>query len=187
MTRVILAVSGSSGAGKTRLIEALAHARPDALRLHFDDYVSLGNDVAEIKAWLAAGADPDAIRSPRLAKDLAKLARAPLVILEEPFGKARREIAGFVTHAVHIEVPPEVALARRLLRAIRDEFEPGDPALVASLEGQLAAFLAIGREAYAAADRAARSCADLIVDGLQPSGTIAAAVLAAIEIAGEKP
>lgn len=186
MTPVILAVSGSSGAGKTQLVEALARARPDALLLHFDDYVSLGNDVAEIKAWLAAGADPDAIRSPRLAEDLAGLARERLVILEEPFGKARQEIAGFVTHAVHIDVPPEIALARRMLRAIRDEFAPGDPALVASLEGQLAVFLAIGREAYAAADRAARSCADLIVDGLQPVGALAAEILDAIE-SGEKP
>lgn len=183
----VVAVSGTSGAGKSTIIEGLAARLGEATRLHFDEYLVLGNDVGEIVAWLAEGADPDRVETPELAADLARLVAgqpvarpgggaairpAPFIIIEEPFGRARREIAPLIDFAVHLDVPLEIALGRRLLRAIHAlpiADPPGGHAeLVADIEGQLLAFLAIGREAYLAADRAARGAADLVLDGLQP-------------------
>ncbi|GJD51396.1 hypothetical protein OPKNFCMD_4150 [Methylobacterium crusticola] len=195
---LVVAVSGVSGAGKSTLVGALAD-RLGAARLHFDAYLTLGNDPAAIAAWLAGGVDPDRIETPGLVADLARLRAARdagpagvgqdagppggagpggVVLLEEPFGRARRALAPMIDLSVHLDLPPEVALARRLLRAI--EAGAGAPGLVRDLEAQLRAFLGGGRDVYAAADRAARAGADLVLDALAPPPALVARVVAAV-------
>ncbi|HYH19571.1 MAG TPA: hypothetical protein VD995_13225 [Azospirillum sp.] len=208
---LVVAVSGPSGAGKSSLIEALAARLGDAARLHFDHYVTLGNDVGEITAWLEAGGDPDRVATPRLASDLRRLidggwierphdgshdgfhdgshdgphgrtriGPAGFVILEEPFGRSRAEVGALIDFAVHIDVPPDVALARRTLRLIAARPTMGDAAVLGEVEGQLRAFLAAGREAYLAADRAARAASDLVLDGMRPVDALVEELLSAI-------
>jgi uridine kinase len=183
----VVAVSGTSGAGKSTLITQAASRLVSATRLHLDDYIILGNDVEEITDWLERGGDPNGLTTPRLVADLRQLiggravitprnARlvnpASVIIVEEPFGRSRREMAPLIDLAVHLEVPPEVALGRRVLRAI--QAHAGSPLgggyadLVADIAGQLQAFLAIGRKAYQAAERSARGAADAVLDGLRP-------------------
>jgi len=178
----VVSVSGTSGAGKSSLIEKAAARLASAATLHFDDYVTLGNDIAEIKAWVDGGADLDAITTPGLAENLRQLraraairlpgsgrriAPADIVILEEPFGRSRRELSALIDFAVFIETPADVALARRLVREIGAGRE--EPArLIGALDLQLKAYLAAGRDAYLAASRAARDSADLVLDGMRP-------------------
>lgn len=192
---LVVAVSGPSGAGKSSLIEAVATRLGRIARLHFDDYVTLGNDIGTIAAWLEDGADPNRVATPRLADDLRRLAdgggtdgtgdRAPagpvdVVILEEPFGRSRDEVGPLIDMAVHIDVPPDLALARRILRLLGERRDRGDAAVLDDAEGQLRAFLAVGRAAYQAADRAARAAADLMLDGTLPVEALAEALLSAI-------
>ncbi|CAO3439381.1 hypothetical protein [Azospirillum doebereinerae] len=192
---LVVAVSGPSGAGKSSLIEAAASRLGNAARLHFDHYITLGNDIGEITAWLEAGGDPNGIMTPRLADDLRRLigggwierlhdrtriGPAGLVIVEEPFGRSRAEIGGLIDVAVHIDVPSDVALARRTLRLVGDRSVLGDAAVLAEVDGQLRAFLAVGRDAYRAADRAARAAADLVLDGMQPVDALAETLLSVI-------
>jgi len=194
----VLAVSGTSGAGKSTLIAETASRLGGATRLHFDDYIVLGTDIAEITAWLEGGCDPNWLTTPRLVADLRQLIAgkaitrpndsrlvhpAPVIILEEPFGRARREIAPLIDFAVHIDVPPDVALGRRILRDIQTQAESGQvshAALLRDISGQLQSFLAVGRHAYRAAERSARESADLVLDGLRPADELAAQVLAQI-------
>jgi len=191
----VVAVSGTSGAGKTSLIERMAAHLDNAARLHFDHYLILGNDIGAIAAWLEGGGEPNAVATPQFAADLNRLRRrepirlphdqsligpADFVILEEPFGRSRREMAPMIDLAVHLEVPQDIALARRLLRTVGLRPEMGDAGLIAEIEEQLRAFLSGGRDVYLAADRAARGSADLVFDGLRPVGELVGDLLAAI-------
>jgi uridine kinase len=191
----VVAVSGISGVGKTSLIERTAERLGNAARLHFDHYTSLGNDIGDIAAWLAAGVDPNVVVTPRFAADLDRLRRresvqppdnpglvgpADFVVLEEPFGRSRDAMAPMIDLAVHIEIPHDIAMARRLLRTVRRREQMGDDGLIADLEEQLCAFLAGGREIYQALDLKARTGADLVLNGLRPVDALADDVVAAI-------
>jgi uridine kinase len=187
----VIAVSGTSGAGKSSVVANTAVLLTSAARLHFDDYVTLGNDIAQIRAWIDAGANPDEIKTPVLALDLRALISgepirppnaghmvqpADYILLEEPFGRSRLELASLIDLTVHIDVPPDVALARRIIREIAAQ-QNGAEQLVGEIEGQLRAFLAIGRDAYLAAARAARQSADIVLDGMLPVDELAATIV----------
>jgi uridine kinase len=191
----VIAVSGTSGGGKTTLVGRTAALLEDAVRLHFDDYLILGNDPLDIRAWLEAGADPDELKTPRLASDLSKLSSgetvrlpgeggviepAEFILLEEPFGKSRREVSPYIDLAAHLELPPDIALARRIVRAIEEQEWPGQEQLLAHIRHDLKTYLLAGRESYEAADRAARDSADIVLDGLRPADELAAELVAEI-------
>lgn len=191
----VIAVSGISGVGKTSLIERMADRLGNAARLHFDHYVMLGNDIGDIAAWLEAGVDPNAVETPQFAADLELLRRrqsvrlpkdhgvvdpADFVILEEPFGRSRDVMAPMIDLAVHIAIPHDVAMARRLLRTVGLRPQMGDPGLIDELEEQLRAFLAGGRDIYLALDIQAQAGADLVLDGLRPVEALADDLMAAI-------
>ncbi|GAA0331083.1 hypothetical protein GCM10009087_46560 [Sphingomonas oligophenolica] len=195
----VMAVSGTSGSGKSTVIDRLVDHLGTATRLHFDDYIVLGNDVDEIGAWLESGADPNWVKTPRLVQDLSGLAAggpiarpegavlhpAPFIILEEPFGRARDEIAPLIHLAVHLDVPLDVALSRRILRAIREQGEAEAAThaeLVTDIEGQMRAFLGGGRDAYRAIDRSAQQAADLVLDGLLPVDDLVRLILSEMEL-----
>ena len=111
--------------------------------------------------------DPNAVETPQFAADLERLRRrqsvrlpqdhgsvepADFVILEEPFGRSRDVMAPMIDLAVHIAIPHDVAMARRLLRTVGLRPQMGDPGLIDELEEQLRAFLAGGRDIYLALD-----------------------------------
>jgi uridine kinase len=177
------------------LIERMADRLGNAARLHFDHYVMLGNDIGDIAAWLEAGVDPNAVETPQFAADLERLRRrqsvqlpqdhgsvepADFVILEEPFGRSRDVMAPMIDLAVHIAIPHDVAMARRLLRTVGLRPQMGDPGLIDELEEQLRAFLAGGRDIYLALDIQAQAGADLVLDGLRPVEALADDLMAAI-------
>lgn len=191
----VVAVSGTSGGGKTTLVSAVASLLKNAARLHFDDYVAVNNDPAEIRAWLDAGADPDEFKTPQLPVDLRRIlsgeavrlaggvvVEAPeVILLEEPFGRARGELAALIDFAAHLRVPPDVALARRLLRSIESREPHRREELLDYIHRELRVYLAAGREAYVAAERAAERAADLVLDGLRPPDDLAAELFEAIQ------
>jgi uridine kinase len=204
MMGIVVAVSGTSGAGKSTLMRHLAELQGGAALMHFDDYIELGTDAGDIRQWVAAGAPADAIQTPRLADDLAALrsnravhppgrnapvAPAGLILLEEPFGRARSAIAPLIDLALHLELPPDIALARRSLRRARAYPGPDSPDPIAAnwhaetledLVAQFQAYLGPQRQAYRLAEAQAKALADVILDGLQPLPDLAAQAQRAI-------
>jgi uridine kinase len=183
----VVVVSGTSGGGKTALVDKAATLLQNAIRLYFDDYISVSNNPVDIRGWLETGANPDAFKTPQLVIDLRKLisgefiglpndrgfvAPAAFILVEDPFGRSRTEMAPLIDFAAYLDVPEDVALARRIIRGIEERKLPPEE-LLAHICLDLKTYLAAGREAYAAAGHAAKNSADLVLDGLRSLDVLA--------------
>jgi uridine kinase len=115
----VVAVTGVSGAGKSSVIRRSIELLGEGAALYFDDYRESSVYPADLKDWVARGADVNEFKTPHFSADLRRMRaelEADLIFVEEPFGKMRREMAGLIELAIYIEVPPDILLARRLLR-----------------------------------------------------------------------
>ena len=187
----VVAVSGMSGAGKTRVVRRAVEILGNAAALHFDDYISVSTYPPDLQQWLAEGADVDVWRTPRLSDDIRALRAgkaivlpesgvvvepAEVLVLEEPFGKMRREMAGLIDLAVHIDVPIDVMLARRLLRRLSEEREQYGESLLDQLRSDLEHHVASGRLLQARGAVVARDAADVVLEGTLSIDELARAV-----------
>ncbi len=126
----VIAVSAISGGGKTTLVNKLAD-KMNATRLFFDDYFMDKHYPQDIPKWLADGADLNEWECPELTDALRKLKAGEAIkhphtdeeilpndyiIFEEPTGKQRDELADLIDYLIVIDTPPEISLARRILR-----------------------------------------------------------------------
>jgi len=196
MTPFIIAVAGMPGAGKSTLICNAVQALGDADSLQFDDYTR-GSDYPNIPQWVAGGCDPNQWVSPGLGEHLALLKHGlkvhtpntdrvveprKFMFLEEPFGRARAAIAAYVDMAVAIDLPIDVALARRLLRDINT------PDMTSSaqkardhVDSYCRRFLFESRrELILAGQRWALQNCDLVLDGTKPMAALTAELLTAL-------
>lgn len=198
---LVVSVSGTSGSGKSTLVRGLAAslgatAHRAVGAMFFDDYAAV-SDLPEndLHGWLARGGDPDEWRTDRLAADLGALRHGEsvpaldgsstcgpfdVVVLEEPFGRSRKAMAPMIDLALHVDLPLQLALARRLRR----DFVPKDGEVPADRADQLRAYLAmyldIGGAVYAFVDRLARDSTDVVLDGLTGREDLLTAALAEV-------
>jgi len=176
----VVAVSGISGAGKTSVIRRASELLESAVGLYFDDYAAASTYPPDLKEWVERGANVDEWQTPQLAADLRALREGPnvVVLVEEPFGKLRREMAGLIDLAIHLEVPADVLLARRLMRKIEEQRD--SETLIARLEDDLRHHLGAGRKLDALGSNAAAKAADVVVDATMSIDEIAERVVAEI-------
>jgi uridine kinase len=148
-------------------------------------YRTVADWTCEYGRWVAGGSRPDQFISiTRLVNDLRSLRDgrtvvspatdrviepAPWIILEEPWGRQRSEISSLIDAVVHIDVPLDISLARRIVRDAQRGYDP-----IEFLRAHLTEPL---HEIYLQQQRGAES-ADVIVDGRRPvTETLAATVL----------
>ena len=191
----VIAVSGPSGAGKSTTIRNLVARIGDAIALYFDDYEA-SSTYPDMAQWLANGADPNQFQAPQLSADLRVLRAgdaitlphngqvaqpARVIVLEEPFGRERAEIADLIDFVVCIDLPLEIALARKLLRMLGFFLAEQTPdAFAKHLQFFLPWYIESGRDLYRAVQqRVLRNC-DLIADGMLPPDALADAIDQAI-------
>ncbi len=126
----VVAVAAPIGGGKTSLVTAIADGLHDAAIVRFDHYEKLTEQsVDHLIQWMKNGADADAFRFPGLGRDLEKLKRGesivdPLtnvkvpskkyIIFEMPLGKEHKETAEYIDLLLWVEIPLDMALARKL-------------------------------------------------------------------------
>jgi uridine kinase len=185
-----IVISGTSGAGKTSLVRKTAELMGDASCLHFDDYSCVSVYPTDLAAWMAAGADPDEWRTPQFAADLRALREGraislpkgkgvvqpqPYIMVEEPFGRSRREIAPSIDYVVYLDLPLDVAMLRKIRRETESYIGVFDePSLSHWLTDFCARYLEGPlRETYLAANEKARAGADLVLDALRPLDELA--------------
>ena len=176
----VVAVSGISGAGKTSVIRRAVDILGDAAAVYFDDYVASSTYPPDLKDWVERGANVDEWKTPVMAAELRKLREDPaaVILVEEPFGKLRREMSGLIDLAVHVNVPANVLLARRLMRRIEEGRDVAE--LIDRLHLDLKQHLSLGRELDALGSAAARGAAHVVVDGTKSVNEIAEEVVAEI-------
>lgn len=124
----VVAISGVSGAGKSTLVQSVVERLGNAVPLCFDDYESVSTYPPDLERWVVAGGDPDCWRTPQFAGGLLALRHgkaiylpdgrrvepAPVIVVEEPFGRERAEMARLIDFVVLIETPLEIALMQKL-------------------------------------------------------------------------
>jgi uridine kinase len=176
-----IAVSGPSGSGKSTLTKQLRDKLVDAVAFHFDDYASTNQYPEDFVKWLEKGADPKWVQNSNFNKDLAELIqgrsiRLPnqqmidskkYIVVEEPFGRGREGMAELIDFVVCIDIPLEVALARRVLREVQwTDSPPGET--LKNIEEYLSQYLTIVRNLYEAINSKVMAECDFMVSGLEP-------------------
>lgn len=203
----VIAVSSISGGGKTTLVNAVARAL-NATSLFFDDYASVSSYPSDLKKWVENGADVNEWKTPRFSQDLATLRRgtsitsitdgaevlpAPFIVIEEPMGRERSEMAPLIDFAAVIDTPPEIALARRLLRdigqiplenleeATKEELVRGSVQLITYLRDYLHGYLNATRDLYISVQEAAKVSCDIVLDGALSVDEMTQALVSAVK------
>lgn len=194
----VIAIGGPSGSGKSSVVNRTARLLGDAVTLFFDDYASVSTYPNDIGAWIRDGANPNEWKTPRFAMDLIALRQgqpiappggalrreaARYIVVEEPFGRERQEMREAIDLVAIVDLPLEVALARRIRRNIQPALE--DSAASAECLRSLGQFLDAYldrqiREAYMVINRIALATCDVILDGLKPIDELAEQVAQAV-------
>lgn len=177
---VIVAVSGPTGAGKSALAQALLAELGDAQAIYMDDYERMTREpLGQVARWAERGADFDELEVPRLAEELWRLkngSAARYVVFETQFGRAHRATGALIDFSIWIDVPLEVALARKV-KAFTAEALADEPARtrerLQSLEGYLAAYLTLVRRLLLIQAEKVRPQADLVLDGAADPASLA--------------
>ena len=209
----VIAIAGASGCGKTTLVKAVAERLGDAACLFFDDWA---DDPPDFDMWgrqRPLELDYNRWKTPEFAQALATLRGgkavelpqlspsvgidrnritepAAHIVVEEPFGRLRDEMAQLVDFVVFIDAPLHIALARRLQRqlatAVRaaDADAEGAAKTLRSAATMFTGFLDFytdwGHSAYEEQCRLLRGSVDLVIDGMRGVDELSAEICRAV-------
>lgn len=189
----VITISGVSGSGKSSTVREVAKLLGDGSCFHFDEYGEAMQQPEDGPQWIAQGADLTAFVLPQFGHDVQKLRDgeviltptgrrvepASFLVIEEPFGDGRTDMTGLVDFRVCIDLPMEIALARRVLDAV-ERWSGGAEQRLKWIEGYLKTYLYEGmREVYIAINERVKESCDLVLDGALPVEENAQAVVAA--------
>ena len=186
MARVI-AVSAPIGGGKSSLSLALCQALGAASVVAFDSYERMTErPIHQIQLWLEAGAPLSAVPIPGLAADLTALRQgrsvrdplsgaavepAPFLLLDGQFGRQHPELQPLVDFQVWIDIPADLALARKLRQYAATMGQ--EPGFAAWLDTYLENYQQVVRALLERQRETLGAHADLVVDGTLPSQVLA--------------
>lgn len=168
----LIGFSGISGAGKTTLTRNLG-VMLNATTLFWDDYDEISSSPDDYVKWYEESQDYRAWVYNDLAKTLQSLKEGkklkcpatqqelkptPFIIVDAPLGRKHIETSQFIDLCIHIDVPLDIALARRLLRDFKDK-ETSKESLLADVDF----YLNYSRKLFAS--EAVKTYADFVIDG----------------------
>jgi uridine kinase len=196
----VIAISGASGVGKTTLAQKVADMLGDAVVLRFDDYQPVATWPADLAKWAEEGKQLDAWEIPQLLDDLKALRNrqaislpagqgevkpAKFVVLEEPSGRVRAGLREVVDFVVLVEVPLEIALARKVVEYLSFCLKELPPEkLPEAMQGLIKYYsqYALHREYYLTLIERVRQDCQLVLDGTQTIDELASEVLDALNL-----
>jgi uridine kinase len=137
----VIVVAGGMASGKTTLVKKLAEKLENAATLIFDQYDRYAIWPQDMDKWIQEGADPNQVTVPKMIEDLRKLLEgkeidhpnenrkitpSKYILIEDPFGLEREEIAQYADLLLFVDIPPDVSIVRLVRRSIGmkdEEFE----------------------------------------------------------------
>jgi uridine kinase len=195
----VIAISGAAGAGKTALVRKVANLLDDAVALYFDDYKFVANYPTDIAKWIEQGKDLDAWDIPQLFDDLKALRGGKaislpaekgevrptkFIVLEEPSGRERTGMRELIDFVVLLDLPLEIALARKVVEDLRrclTEVPPDKLAKAVQRGVDYFSLYPLAREYYLTiVERVSKDC-DLILDGKRPTDELAQEIVAVVK------
>ncbi len=207
----VVAIGGISGAGKTVIVNKVAEMLgEEAVTFFYDNYPN--ETPSDSYKWHKEGLDLNLIKTPEFIEDLrllksGKAVKPPMnregrdrggvvepatfIVVEEPFARARKEVSGLIDLAVYINVPFEIALARKWFREFpsyandlkeRGEFNYDN--FMDFINREMFLYLVNRRDEYVSChNQALRNC-DLVLDGMKSIEALAEEVVKEVRAKG---
>jgi uridine kinase len=188
----VIVVAGGMASGKTTLVKKLAEKLENAATLIFDQYDRYAIWPQEMDKWIQEGADPNQVTVPKMIEDLRKLLAgkeidhpnenrkitpSKYILIEDPFGLEREEIAQYADLLLFVDIPPDVSVVRLVRRAIGMKDEEFEKEIKSESKAQLLKRLnsiAIWLKQYMrlrsgfGITEIIKQKADFVVDGMKP-------------------
>ena len=173
MDHKIIGISGISGAGKTSIVQALAKSL-NAESVFWDDFDDISSGPKDYVDWYDRGKNYDEWDYKALANVLDNLKKGsdvehPIkqmllkstscIVFDAPLGRLHTQTGCHMDFCVHLKVPLDIALARRLIRDFKVP-EKSKEELLQELE----LYLSHSRKLFF--DEALIKSADMIIDGM---------------------
>jgi uridine kinase len=168
----IIGISCKTGAGKSTIYKLLANELKATL-ISWDDYDDISQEPDDFIAWSHHGQDYDAFKRQALSKNLEELKNnkvtlhpvsnqilpaTAFIIFDAPLGRLHQETGKFIDIMIHLDVPLDVLLCRRLLRDFKEQNNTKD------LLEEMLFYLEHSRPLYLGKEL--KDTADLVVDGM---------------------
>lgn len=172
---ITIAISAVTAGGKTTTVNMLAKVLPNARTLHFDDY-NFEGEVNDFYRWVLDGADYHVWNLEPLKEDILKIktsGRCDYLILDYPFAYCHKTIKDYIDKAFFINTPLDVALARRILRDMKN-------ATADEIRKDLDIYLKYARIAYVQMHKDIIPSVDYVIDGMLKTEEIVEEILKAV-------
>ncbi|HDO7841032.1 TPA: uridine kinase [Legionella pneumophila] len=173
MTPYIIGISGKTGAGKSTLAKALSQDIKATL-ISWDDFDDISLEPEDYIEWYYKGCNYSEFKRESLAKTLANLKSkkeiihpilhtllnpTEYIIFDAPLGKLHIQTGEYIDTCVHIEVPLDISLCRRILRDFKDKLQTKE-----NLLEEVSFYLNHSRPLYF--DDDLKQNATIVIDGL---------------------
>ncbi len=172
MKPLIVGISGKTGAGKTTLAKILSLDLRSTL-ISWDEFDDVSMEPEDYIYWFHNSQDYSEFKRESLANVLNTLVKGEsivhpvtnqnlmptnFIIFDAPLGRLHQETGRYIDILIHIEVPLDILLCRRILRDFKDEKNKND------IIEEIQFYLDHSRPLYI--DNDLKKGADLVIDGM---------------------
>jgi len=120
----VIAISGTTGGGKTTTVTELQKRTPNSKTLSIEDKdYHEKSGITDLAKWEEEGWDVSLWNLQSLADDIKLLLQENLdyIFFDYPFGYMQKQISEFISLSVYIDTPLDIALSRRILRDFKNK------------------------------------------------------------------